>query len=267
MVKKEFSLFVSSNDTLSSNTTTSADGSKTTIKLNEPLKLPENASNIMLEVQSATVWWTILNIEQGVNDVFNISTLNTSDVLTNYNLVIPPGLYDLTNLQSAIIRGLENAGAKDGGISFVPDSATNKVIIKLNYLNSFVDFTVPKSFREILGFNSQVITATTAPKSFTGDNIAGFNTVNFFYLLSSLVDQGIQVNDVANAGVISRVLIDVPPGSQIVSQPFNPPKSKVRDDIYNGIQELTVQLVNDRLQPVNTNGEYFSLRILITYDI
>ena len=83
-----------------------------------------------------------------------------NDVVQNYAITIPNGLYDLNGLNQSILRELENAGAKNDPnvlFSLSPDEATNKVEIRLNYDSVSIDFTQPNTFREILGFNSQVV--------------------------------------------------------------------------------------------------------------
>ena len=107
-----------------------------------------------------------------------------NDVVQNYAITIPNGLYDLNGLNQSILRELENAGAKNDPnvlFSLSPDEATNKVEIRLNYDSVSIDFTQPNTFREILGFNSQVVGPyATVPRNILADNVAAFNQVNYF---------------------------------------------------------------------------------------
>ena len=108
--------------------------------------------------------------------------------------------------------------------------------------------------------------AKTAPVNKLADNTAGFNTINYFLIGSDLVRRGIQINN-KFAGVIAQVLIDVSPGSQIVSTPFNPSKIQCDELIGSKRTNLRFRLTDDKLRPVNTNGEYYSARIVIRYQI
>ncbi len=81
------------------------------------------------------------------------------NIVTSYTVVIPTGLYDLNGINQAVLRGLENLGAKinpDPLISFSPDEPTSRVELRVNYNNVIVHFKESNSTREILGFNSQV---------------------------------------------------------------------------------------------------------------
>lgn len=166
------------------------------------------------------------------------------------------------------MRELQNAGAKTDPIPVInlsPDDATQKVELTLNYLGSSVDFTQPDTPRIILGFDSQVIGPTViAPISIVADNVAAFNQVNYFLIHSDLVNKGIRFNNNYNQ-TIAQVLIDVPPGSQIVSKPFNPARSNAFE--LGGSQRTNIRfyLTDDRDRAVNTNGEYWTCRVVIKY--
>jgi hypothetical protein len=185
-------------------------------------------------------------------------------------VTIPQGLYDLTGLNTSILTQLENAGARSDPsplINLTADSNTQKVIIRFNYSNVYVDFTQLQTPRVILGFNSAVYGPYAgAPVNIFADTTAGFNTINYFLLGSDLVRQGIRFNN-TYAGVIAQVLIDVSPGSQIVSTPFNPSKIQCDELIGTKRSNLRFRLTDDKLRPVNTNGEFYSARIVIRYQI
>ena len=73
----------------------------------------------------------------------------------------------------------------------------------------------------------------------------------------------LQIGDYSQT--IAQVLIDVAPGSQITYNPYNPPKVSA--------QELAGQLhgmarfwmTDDKNRAVNTNGESWSLRVVVSY--
>jgi hypothetical protein len=267
MVPHEISLLASS-DPAAGAVNVSPDGSQFEIQLEDALRVPSEAVNITVDVEEATVWWVVPNIITGENDRMYITAPNVADVLTAYVVVIPQGLYDLSGLNQAILRELQNQGAKidpANVINLSPDDATQKVELTLNYVGSQIDFTQPDTPREILGFNSQVIGPTViAPFTVIADNTAAFNQVNYFLIHSDLTNKGIRFNNQYNQ-TISQVLIDVPPGSQIVSRPFNP--ARINAPELGGANRTTIRfwLTDDRNRPVNTNNEFFTCRVAIKY--
>ena len=150
-------------------------------------------------------------------------------------------------------------------MSLSPDEATNKVEIRLNYDDVSIDFTQPNTFREILGFNSRVVGPyVPTPINILADNVAAFNQVNYFIIHSDLTNSGIRFNNQYDQA-IAQVLIDVTPGSQIVSTPYNPPRIMV-DELVNTKRDLIrMWLTDDKNRRINTNSENWSCRLLIKY--
>jgi hypothetical protein len=267
MVPHEISILMSS-DPSAGAINRSSDGSQFEIQLEDALRIPNEAINVSIDVEEATVWWVIPNIITDQNDRLYITAPNAADVLTAYVVVIPQGLYDLAGLNQAIQRELQNQGAKidpSPAINLSPDDATQRVELTLNYVGSQVDFTPLDTFREILGFNSQVIGPTViAPFTTIADGTAAFNQVNYFLIHSDLTNKGIRFNNQYNQ-TISQVLIDVPPGSQIVSRPFNPARINAHELAGTNRTSVRLWLTDDKNRPVNTNNEYFTARIAIKY--
>jgi len=93
----------------------------------------------------------------------------------------------------------------------------------LTKVKGIIDFTQANTIRTILGFNSQLVPA--APSTVVGENYessveAVFNRINFFYIRSSLVNNGLPINGVSG-NIISQIPITAPPGSQINYSPQN----------------------------------------------
>jgi len=266
LIPREENLLISS-DPANGAVNVSADGSYFEVQFTDGgLTLPREAVNVQVSVQEATVWWTVPNIITGVNDKMYITGPDSLDVLTAYVITIPQGLYDLSGLNEAIARELEQAGAKidpDPLISLSPDEATSKVQMRFNYATVSVDFTPNNTPRLILGFDAQVYTPIP-DNPVLAPNTALFNTVNYFLLHSDLVSRGIRFNSNYNQ-TIAQILIDVSPGSQIVSKPFNPPKVNANE--LNGTTRTVLRfwLTDDENRPVNTNGEFYSARIVLSW--
>ena len=267
VIPEEISMILSS-DPAAGAINRSADGSYFEVQLQDGLQIPKEALNINIALEEATIWWSVPNIISNENNRMYITGPDTNDVVQNYIIVIPQGLYDLSGINQAILRELENQGAKinpDPLITLSPDEATQKVQIRFNYPTVIIDFTANNTPREILGFNSQVLGPYVgAPVNILANNTASFNQVNYFLVHSDLTNKGIRFNN-NYSQIISQVLIDVPPGSQIVSKPFNPAKINSPELAGAKRTNLRIWLTDDKNRPVNTNNEYFSLRLVIHY--
>lgn len=245
----------------------SADGSTFEIILEDAIDIPAQAKSCIIQVQETTVWWTIPNIITGVNDTFYVEHGGTP-----YVAVIPQGLYDLPGLNEALNRELTDpaVGAPANLITFLADEPTQKVVIKLNLATTQVDFSVARTdtFRDLLGFDPQFIPAAGPSGAVDfqqiADNIADFSSIEYFLLHSDLVPRGIRTNNKYDQ-TIAQILIDVPPGSQIVSRPFNPPKVPAWELIGSIRNRATFWLTDQRGINVNTAGEDFSARVIIKY--
>lgn len=267
VVPEEISMIVSS-DPNSGAKNKSSDGSYFEVQLQDGLKIPKDALNVNISVEEATVWWVVPNIITGKNDKMYITGPDTADVIQNYTITIPQGLYDLSGLNQAVLRDLENQGAKidpEPLITMTPDEATQKVEIRFNYNTVIVDFTQIDTFRVIVGFDNLVYGPyLTAPINILAPDIAQFNQVNYFLLHSDLTNKGIRFNNNYNQ-TIAQVLIDVPPGSQIVSRPFNPAKINAEELTGTSRTNLRFWITDDENRRINTNGEYWTARIVVHY--
>jgi hypothetical protein len=265
----EESLLASSNPN-SGAVNVSPDGSEFTIQLEDGLEIPKDALNSTLEVQEATVWWTVPNIITGQNDKLYITALSNVDVLTPYVITLPQGLYDQPALNVAVQRELETQGAKidpEPVLTILADDSTQKIILRFAYLNTQVDFTQVDTFREILGFGAQIVGPNAqAPLNYLAPNVAQFNQVNYFLIHSDLTSRGIRFNNTYNQ-TISQVLIDVAPGSQITSKPFNPARIEANELVGQRRNRIRFWLTDDQNRAVNTNGEIFSCRVVFRYQI
>lgn len=270
LVPVEIPIVVSSNPALGafnlSNTPNSFDAFR--VDLEQPLRIPKNARNCTLQVLSTSVWNNEPNVISGFNDTLRVTGPDTLDVITVFDIVIPQGSYSVSELNQRIAIELSNAGAKtspDSLISLTPDEATQKVEIRAFYAGVIVDFTQPNSCWEILGFTpATILTATFAGESFLAPNEAAFNVINFYLISSSLVSQGLRYNNTYRQ-IINQTNIDVRPNSLIVSQPFNPSKIDVPELVGQVRSNFDIRLLRDDFTPANTRGEYFSVRMSITY--
>lgn len=267
LVPEEISILASSNPAAGAKNL-SANGDRFEIQFDEALQIPKDALDVNISVEESTIWWVIPNIITGVNDKFYITGPDTVDVVQNYVVTLPQGLYDDSLLNKSVLTELANQGAKQSPsplINFVPDQATQKIQIRFNYTTVIVDFTQPYTFREIIGFDANVYGPyAIVPATILAENVAAFNQVNSFLIHSDLTNQGIRFNNTYNQS-IAQVLIDVLPGSQITSQPYNPPKISAQDLVGTSRSNIRFWLTDDQNRGVNTNTEYWTARIVIRY--
>jgi hypothetical protein len=243
-------------------------GSSFCLTLSRPLIIPTKAISVYITATKSTVWWTVPNILTGNNDVFNISHFDGVST-TVYNLIIPQGLYALNSLDSEINRQLVNQGAPTNLITITGNSSTSHSIIRINVPapeTISIDFTVPNNIRGILGFNSQVIPAQSGVVSITSNNIANFNVIDYFLINTSLISNGLRTND-KFLGTIAQININVPAGSEIINEPFNPPKIPANELIGSRISNITFTLTDQLGNLVDTNGEFWTCRFVISYVI
>jgi hypothetical protein len=266
LVNHEIS-FILSSDPANGAVNRTANGDYYEVQLQEPLEVPKEAINCLLTVQESTVWWTIPNIITGTNDTMYVTGPDTLNVLTNYVVVIPQGLYDLNGLNTAILSQLSDQGAKISPynlISLSPDSATQKVNIRFNYNTVSISFVQTNTFRDILGFNNIVYGPYALPQTTLAPNTANFNTINYFLIHSDLTSRGLRFNNKYNQS-ISTVLINVSPGSQIVSTPFNPSTININELIGQKRTNIRMWITDDKDRSINMNGEFWSCRVVIKY--
>ena len=254
----------------------SSNGSRFTVKLEEPIEIPATAVNCTLSVDEATVWWTVANIITGENDRLYVTGPIQANplVIQTAVLIIPSGLYDGPGLNESVQNLLENAGFQttDGVpaisrpvFSISTDESTSRIVIRFEYDTVEIDFSQPDTPRDILGFDGLIYGPYgLAPQNILAPNVAGFNTVNYFLIHSDLIEQGIRFNNIYNQ-TIAQVLIDVAPGSQIISKPYNPAKSNCSRLAGSRIDRFNVWLTDDSQREVNTNSEYFTARIVIRW--
>ena len=246
----------------------SADGSSFEILLDRPLIVPREAKNCYITVQNATAWWNIYNIQLGINDEIDIEYFD--GVLTvNFTAVMEPGLYDLDHLTAELGRQFLLNSVPQDLFVLVPDQASQKSVIQFNYSGIQLDFTSGQTFRSLLGFDSRLVPLggqTTGVQFEKSDIIASFNQIDYLLIHSDLVSRGIQINN-TYTNTIAQLLINVAPGSQIVSNPFNPPEIPANELIAEKRKGIRFWLTDQDNNLVDTQGELFSCRLIIHYSL
>ncbi len=249
----------------------SALGNSFEVLLERPLVVPREAVNVYLTVQNATVWWNTFNVIENQNDQIDVEYFD--GILTlNVTLTLEPGLYDLQHLGEEIKRELSGASLPSDLFILTPDQASSKTVIQFNYSGVQLDMTVanvPRNFAELIGFDERLVPAagqTTGTEFQRSDRTAALNQIDHFLLHSDLVSRGLRVND-QYQNVIAQVLIDVAPGSQIISRPFNPPEIPCQELAGEKRRNIRIYLTDQDNVAVDTQGEIFTCRVIIHYSL
>lgn len=256
-------LFVSSDQALGA-TNINTGVSRFSVQFKNTIEIPDDAMNITLQCTQATIFWTVLNIIEGVNDLFH---LITTDGASPFTLTIPPGLYAPVDLNDAIARELVNAGVSGDYVTLTADNSTGKILLTLNSAGLQVDW-IPQSFFDLLGFNAdQLVPAggvTTGAFSELAPNVAAFSDVSSFLVHTDLLQSGIPIGNL-EAQVLAQVQITVPPGSQINFQPQNPIQLSVNHLRGQLINEATFFVTDQLNREVDFNTENFTLLVELKY--
>lgn len=264
-VEYEIPISLDSGNTSTSQITTS-DGSEFIVNLEVPLVIPKTARHCWITVYGGTIWYNTFNVQAGVNDQIRIGYDPGAGFVWN-TFTVSPGLYDLAHLNAEIQRLVNNFGWPVDLIVLEPNTATEKVVVKFNYVDTQIDFTIANTFREILGFDSRLAplaVTTLSPQYENGDNQAQFNQVNYYLIHSDLVLRGIRINDTYQQ-IIAKVPITVKPGSQIPYAPDNPPRIPSHELIGTKLKTLTMWLTDDANNRIDTNGQPWSVDLVIHY--
>ena len=266
LVRKTAPFFFNSDPTAGARNI-SVDGSRFDIQMDTPVSVPREAVGVNLSVVQATIWNTAHNFSAEIgNNIFKYSYLGVA-----YTLTIPDGQYSLDAFETFVHNDFVERGFPADLIDFYEDSATQKVVLIFKTpQNTYVDFTVANSCREVFGFESRLAplqpNTQTTPLAEAADNIAAFNRVNSFLIKSNFISNGIPTNSSAS-GVIASVPIDVRSGSQIVYSPRIPVSIDASELVGQSKNYFSVSLTDQLERPVNTNGEKYTVLVVLEYFI
>lgn len=261
--------FLVSSDPVTGATNISDDGSYFEVLLEQPFIIPNDAIMSYIKVNSATIWYNTYNIIPGVNDLIKVTYDDTINPPVNVTMTVDGGLYSVDALNDSVQRLLGENGFPRDLFSIIGDQSTQKTIIQFNYSGAQVDFTIALTFRDVLGFNSRL--SPLAPSVDeddydTGDVVANFNTLEYYLLHSSLVSNGLRINN-KYSQTIAQIQLTTAPNTQIAYAPLNPTKIINRSMIGRETQKMTFTLTNDKGERVNTRGESYSIRFTISYQM
>jgi hypothetical protein len=249
------------------------DGSVFSVNLQYPISLPIGTQYATMEVHSASIWYVTPNISEALGN----NRLTINDGVNDYPLVIADGLYNFPQLVNAIQITFNSqtlpvppAHQFEEMFAFNADNATQRVAISVLQAYGTITWNVPNPIRNIFGFTDAANDTTppvailVAPRVYVGNEQAAFNAINQFYISGNLVHTGIPSNS-NSSNLMAVVYIDRPPGSQINFQPQQPLLIDAAELIGGQRTNFTFRLTNERFEPLDTFGEYWSFIITIRF--
>ena len=239
-------------------------GASFEVNFEQPIIIPKDAITCYIQVDQATVWNNSPNVITGVNDTVRVR----DGVFSFQDITIPQGIYTIESLTVAINLAIANSVLLVG-----PDSISIKGVdstgeTSIEFLEEIqIDFTAGNGWNDILGFSDVLLPPgglATIGDTFVSGGVASFNTVDYYLLHCDLVSRGIRINNIYTQ-VIDQIIIDVPPNNQIQSRPFNPVRVPAEELIGESRKNIRIWLTDDKNRFVDTNGEFYSARVVIHY--
>ena len=263
ILNKSFCLNFTSDPTFN-NGYISPDGSTFNISLNTPMSIPKSAISCYIETIEATIWYVQPNISNALmNNTFTFIYNSVS-----HTIVIQDGIYSLENLNDYISKYCVSLGYRSNLLVITGDYSTQKTIITYGDTNLQINFN-NSTVRTVLGFNAGIVPATIQPTDYFvySDTEAKFNTINGFYISSSMVSTGLPLNN-SNNGIISKISITPNSvGRQIIYQPMVPIKINCDELIGKTINNINFRLLDDKFRNAPTLGESFTFVVRLSYDM
>ena len=248
-------------------------GNEFSVQLITPIMIPRAAITATLEVSNCTIWNSSPNISSLIkNNKMYFTYLNV-----DYESTFPDGLYADYDMNAFMNIFFKKNNLPTNLFVITASTATQKVTIVFNFMDLKIDFTKPGACIDVLGFNPEIILGPVPPLISVGDdnltpfykiapNVAKFNRVENYYIVSNLLSTGIPQNQISS-GILARIPIDVRNGSLINYNPTNPTRCNATELIGTIRQVLKFRLLDQLLRDVSTFGEDFSFCINIRYYI
>ena len=254
-IKKSFDVLFSS-DPANGAINRSADGSTFTVNLEgSGLGIPRNATNVNLQVVNSELWWNTPNIVAGQNANFRYTTGGVT-----YTVVIPTGLYSVSQLDTAVNRETGNQDL----FLIEPDVGQGKIQITFKNAGDSIDFSYPQSFNDLIGFEAKSYPSPGANQTIVGPNTAKFSETSYFLIQSDITNQGLLFNGTYDS-IIAKILITSHPGSQVLYQPVNPTLIDASNLLGDRRRRYQFSLLTNTKERADTLGEYWSVQLRISY--
>ena len=196
---------------------------------------------------SLETYFSIPNIQNGVNNVF---AYKTDPDQPSQLVYISTGNYEIVNIANEIRRQVGDTAYNN--MVLTRNDATLKAafIMKNNYR---IDFTVPNSIREVLGFNSRLLGG--ADGYYSKDQIINILNVNSVFVNCDLINNS--YSNGVMAPIIYSFNLNVSPGFKVVKHVESPIYLRVNKSQINSITTWLTDQDNNKL---NFRGETITIR-------
>src|SRR6218665_1840042 len=179
--------------------------------------------------------------------------------VTWFNLEIPEGCYEITNMNKYVKRVMKDAmhydiTNDDYTISLEPNNTLKAVLnIAANYV---VDFTTTNSITTVLGFNSRQYTAGYNES----ENLIDIISISSLRVTSDII--GASYSNGATGNVIYSFFPNVAPGYKIIEVPVNLVGLYLPMTLFT-ISAMETKLTDQNGKLLNLRGEELSIRFQI----
>lgn len=264
MPKKHINIFVNSNPT-SGSINLSSDKSSFVVPLLPPLRIPSNARDIHVCLVNANIFYTFQNIKSNNNKIYYTNDLSNP---TKYYVEFLEGLYSLDLLNETLQNLLVNNDIAHKNIfEFIADEASGRVLVKFNTTGYQVYFPSDTMY-SLLGINLNTkfptSTLSVEAKSYYAQNVANFGSVSSILFRTSLSNEFIY--NQKSSDVLANINIDVSPGSIINYQPNNLVYVHSENLAGQTINSIQIRITDQNENPLNTNNEYYTGLIELSYE-
>ena len=228
-----------------------------TIRFNPSIDLSQDKKYEVALIRLET-YYSFPNID-ATNNLFKFSPDfgNTWKTIT-----IPTGCYEVSAINAYIQRRMKDMGYYDSTnsvyyITISTNFNTLKTVLSLA-ANYKVDFTIDKSLRTVLGFNSQIYSAVspTEGNSFESENIVNILSVNEILVDADIIG-GSYLNGSAKQ-VVYSFFPSVGPGYKIIESPKNLVYLPV---VRDRIDSINIRLTDQNDEELDLRGEILTVRL------
>ena len=251
-------------------TSDSASGSSSnfTVYYSPPIEL-DTTKTYELALISANLWRSWHNVTPK-NNKFRYSPTPSGDVSVSedspsgdgsvwVDLAIPPGAYNVTDINAEIKRLIKGRGHDPDSISLTPNYSTQRSRISLanNYKVDFRDEKSSNNLRSLLGFKPKLLSGNG---DHDGDTLVDITSINSVVIRCSLINSS-YING-SQTDIIHSFSPDQPPGYLLDIQPRNLIYLPINKQSQ--ISQLTIRITDQAGREIDLHGErttfYISLR-------
>ena len=233
----------------------SGSSSNFTVYFNPPIEL-DAKKTYELALISANIWRSWHNITPKNN---KIRYSPSGDGSAWVDLSIPPGAYNITDINAELKRLIKSKGHDPDSISLTPKYSTqrSRVTLANNYKVDLRDEKSSNNLRSLLGFNSKLLSGNG---DHDGDTLVDITSINSVAIRCSLINSSYINGSLTD--IIHSFSPDKPPGFLLDIQPRKPIYFPI--ERRSDISRLTIVVTDQRGREIDLHGErttfYISLR-------